>query len=1090
MRSEHIYFLLLLILLPILPAPAQTATGGSLEGVVYDAAGARMAGLPVAAENLESGEHAQTATGAKGEFRFVDLRPGRYHLSLAARGFRQPEPLLVTVALGRVTSVAVHMAVAAARETVEVREAMPAVNTTQPDFAGNIRPEEIDNLPINGRRWSNFALLTPGAVLDGDYGLISFRGISGLLNNSTVDGADNNQAFFSEERGRTRISYVISQESVREFQVNTSNFSAEYGRAAGAVVNSVTRSGGDHWRGKLFYYNRDNEFGATNPFTSVTVRDAAGNWTTRVVKPADRRQQYGGSLGGPLLPKKVFYFVSTDWQRRDFPAVGAAYDPLRLFARPCVIQTHYAAMTAATRAQVQVCGRDELYTLTRNVMPLFSSDAAAIAAFNAGIDYLSGLLGEVPRTANHQIEFGKLDFRLTQRHGLSVSYNRARWNSPGGVQSAPVVNLGRRSLGNDGVRVDTVTARLNSVFSTHFISQLRYSWGRDFEFQAPQKPLPGEPAGANGYAPEINLLSGSSGFSFGTPATLPRRALPDEYRHELAGTVSWLRGKHLFKLGADANRVHDIMDNLYAANGAYNYYYRDNFIADYYQWMQGIGTQYQGYSSFRQGYGTAAVAFNTWDVAAFVQDEWRPARRLVLSLGLRYEREVLPPPQMANPALPASQTFPRDANNFGPRFGFAWDILGDGKMSLRGGYGMYYGRISNSTISSALTDTGMAAGQRSYYFQACYLYDLTCLQGPQFPNTMVGDPYSAAAQGDVAVFDQRMQTPQIHQMDLILERQVAHNTVLSVSGLLSLGRELPKYIDINLDPASRQNVMYTFGADYYTGEEGPFNGHTLTVPVYTARLNSNFEAITNIASGVNSVYSALVVGFNRHMTSGLSFRMHYTWSHAIDDGQSSQTFTTYNGTLSPAPFTYEYDGVAHTVTRPDYGTSNFDVRHRVMASLHWTPKVLQGQKGLLHGLLNHWTIAPIVQFHTGRPFSDYVSGNPPSSIVRCAGCLGFMGTGGQYRLPFLGRNSFRLGDFFNADLRLARRIHFNDRVNLEVLAEAFNVLNHRNITGRTKTMYTTYGSTLEYNSNFNTPYSSSNTVYRERELQLGARLSF
>src|SRR5208282_3794824 len=186
---------------------------------------------------------------------------------------------------------------------------------------------------------------------DGDYGLISFRGISGLLNNSTVDGADNNQAFFGEERGRTRISYVISQASVREFQVNMANFSAEYGRAAGAAINAVTRSGGNAMHGQLFYYMRHNALGATNAFTQVPVQEPDGDWTTKVIKPLDRRQQFGGTLGGPIVKDKIFYFVTADVQRRDYPAVAAAGDVSRLFAPPCVIPKHYAEMSPADQAQ-------------------------------------------------------------------------------------------------------------------------------------------------------------------------------------------------------------------------------------------------------------------------------------------------------------------------------------------------------------------------------------------------------------------------------------------------------------------------------------------------------------------------------------------------------------------------------------------------------------------------------------------------------------------------------------------------------------------------------------------------------------------
>lgn len=350
------------------------------------------------------------------------------------------------------------------------------------------------------------------------------------------------------------------------------------------------------------------------------------------------------------------------------------------------------------------------------------------------------------------------------------------------------------------------------------------------------------------------------------------------------------------------------------------------------------------------------------------------------------------------------------------------------------------------------------------------------------------DPYSTAEGGNVAVFAHNMQNPQIHQADLILEHQVTRNTVISASYLLSLGRELPNFIDINLDPASRKNVAYSFASDYYSGLPGPYNGHTLTVPVYTARLNPNFQTITEIRSNVNASYNALVVQFNRNVSSGLGFRFNYTWSHALDFNQNSTTFTTYNNTLSPVPFTYLYDSVAHYVSRPDYGNSSYDIRHRFTGSLHWSPRAFRHSHGVLHAALDHWTIAPIVHISTGKPFSDYIGGDAP--IATCAGCLGFMGTGGQDRLPFLGRNTFRYGNLYNVDLRLARHIHFGERRSLELLAEAFNLFNHQIITSRSDTYYTVYNNTLEYDSNFNTPTAAANTIYREREIQLGARLHF
>jgi hypothetical protein len=1068
-------------------AMAQSSLSGAVGGLALDAHHAAVSGAHITLQNADTGERNESQTGADGTFRILELRPGDYSLRAESNGFSDYRISLVTVEVGRITEVEIPFTVAGKHEIVEVRDEAPAMNTTQPDFVSNVNAAAIDNLPINGRRWSNFALLTPGATLDGNFGLISFRGISGLMNNSTVDGGDNNQAFFSEERGRTRITYVISQASVREFQVNTSNFSAEYGRAAGAVVNSVTRSGGNRIHGQAFYYIRDNSLGATNAFTVVPVRDPAGNWTTEKIKPLDRRQQFGGSIGGPILKDKLFYFFNADAQRRDYPGIAAAAHPDSLFALPCVTKTHFGKLSATDQSRVQVCSSDELNTLLKKVMPAGSTDTAAINAFQAGTDYLASLLGPVRRTADHQILFSKLDYHLNPHHSLALSFNRMRWNSPGGVQSDPVVRRGIDSFGFDGVKVDMLTARLTSTLGAHTTSELRYSWGRDFEYQSPQPPAAGEPVGPSGFSPSVAVLASSTGFTFGTPTTMPRRAFPDEYRNQVAETVNWMHGRHVFKLGFDANRVHDEMNNLYAANGSYNYTYRDYFMADLYQWQHNTGTSFRGYSSYTQGFGNSAFAFNTFDGAVFVQDEWRALRRLALSFGMRYEYEGLPNPQTANPALAATKTFPSDLNNFGPRFGFAWDLMGDGKTSLRGGYGMYYGRISNSTISSAITNTGTKAAQRSYSY--CYAVTSYCsLVGPIFPTVNPSDPFTATQGGDVAVFARNMQNPQIHQADLILERQVARNTVVSVSYLLSLGRELPNFIDTNLDPNSRTNVTYTFAPDYYTGIPGPYNGHTLTVPVYTARINPNFQTITEIRSNVNSSYNAMALQFNRNVSAGLGFRFNYTWSHALDFNQNSTTFTTYNNSLSPIPFTYLLDGVSHFVARPDYGTSNYDVRHRMTGSLHWSPRVFRQSRGLLKAAFDHWTIAPIVHIATGKPFSDYVSGEAP--ITTCEGCLGFMGTGGQTRLPFLGRNTFRYGNLYNVDLRLSRRIYFGERESLEFLAEAFNLANHQIVSDRSDSFYSVYNSTLEYYSGFNTPTAAANTIYRERQVQLGARFHF
>src|SRR2546422_3928824 len=285
----------------------QSITDGAIGGTVSDQSKSLVPNAKITARNTETDREDSTTTDDTGGFRIVQLRPGTYTVMVTAQGFSPRKLEGVVVEIGRVTSLEISLAVGGATETVEVRGEAPVVDASDQDFSTNLDQTSINELPINGRRWSNFALLTPGATPDGDFGLISFRGISGLLNNNTVDGGDNNQAFFSEERGRTRLSYVISQASISEFQVNTANYSAEYGRAAGGVVNAITKSGTNKFHGSAFYYIRDNALGATNPFSVQSV--VVGGVSTKVpIKPEDRRHQFGGNIRGPPLPRQEFFF--------------------------------------------------------------------------------------------------------------------------------------------------------------------------------------------------------------------------------------------------------------------------------------------------------------------------------------------------------------------------------------------------------------------------------------------------------------------------------------------------------------------------------------------------------------------------------------------------------------------------------------------------------------------------------------------------------------------------------------------------------------------------------------------------------------
>src|SRR5216110_1956699 len=300
---------LALVAMFALSAIAQSTVTGAINGTVSNPNKEVIAGATITVKNNGTNKEATATTDDNGGFRIVNLEPGTYTVTVNGSGFAPFSNDAVVVEVGRSTTLDVPLSLQGVTGTVQVTAEAPVINTSQQDFSSNINQTSINELPINGRRWSNFAILTPGAVPDGTFGLISFRGISGLLNNNTVDGGDNNQALFAEERGRTRIPYVISKASIREFQVNTSSYSAEYGRSAGGVTNAVTKSGTNEFHGGAFFYDRNNKWGTRNPLASNTVL-VNGVFTPVGIKPVDTRYQFGGTIGGPIVKDKAFFFFS------------------------------------------------------------------------------------------------------------------------------------------------------------------------------------------------------------------------------------------------------------------------------------------------------------------------------------------------------------------------------------------------------------------------------------------------------------------------------------------------------------------------------------------------------------------------------------------------------------------------------------------------------------------------------------------------------------------------------------------------------------------------------------------------------------
>lgn len=544
---------------------AQSATTGAIGGTITDTGGALLPATTVTVKSVDTGLTRTVKTNASGEYLVTELEPGTYSATFTADGFETYHEISVVVTVGSVATVSPILKVGSVSNTVEVTDQAPLMHTEDDAISTTIDQNAIDNLPINGRRWSNFALLTPGVVSNSDgFGLLSFRGISVLLNNSTVDGADNNQAYFSEERGRTRASYSVSQGAVQEFQVNASNYSAEYGRAAGGVINTVTKSGGNQLHGELFFYDRDNDFGAENPYTTLTTQvPGSNNFVTYPYKPKDWRKQWGFGAGGPLLRNKLFWFYSYDQSQRNFPGTARASDPTLTFSPADAVLPAGTTCGSGTYSASAI-GGDAYACKLANVFGL--SYQAGAAYYTQGLGIISSFLGEIPRHADQVLNFPKLDWQINGANRLTVQYNRLRYSAPAGVETQASNFYGVSSFGNDFVKEDFGILRVTSVLSTSMVNSFLFQFGRDFEYEASQTPSPNEQPldqtlASDPLAPaappdtQIGYEFDATGFDIGRVYFLERRALPNERRLQGEDTVSWTHGLHTVKAGLELNRV-------------------------------------------------------------------------------------------------------------------------------------------------------------------------------------------------------------------------------------------------------------------------------------------------------------------------------------------------------------------------------------------------------------------------------------------------------------------------------------------------------------------------------------------------------
>ena len=641
--------LLLLLTQFNLAALAQSqAASGSIEGTITDTSGAVVAGVKVTAINTQIGLTRDTVTNSEGLYRLPVLPVGEYNLTIEKQGFATIKRDAVKVQVGEKVTLDLELGAAGAAETVNINSEAPIVETTRTQVSAIVNDKAVANLPVNGRNFIDFVLLTPGVTRDVRTGDISFGGQRGTLNSLQIDGADNNNTFFGQALGRTgsgRAPYQFSQDAVQEFQVNSNGYSAEFGRAAGAVINVVTKSGTNEFHGTAFEFYRDKSLNANTFFNNSLGRP----------RPALHVNQFGGNIGGPIIKNKAFFFFDYDGQRRRDPV------------------------------DVTILG-----TRVPSTDPNFAAQQSALAE-------LAPRTQGYPRSFNQDVFLFKGDYQVTQGNRFTARYNFQKFTGGSLENSAPpgipTTNSAAEHTGNSNVRTHTLTLSLTSVLSNKIINEFRYNYARDRE-----------PGTANTDTPEVVILQGGvTAINLGRNNFSPRETTVR--RNQFIDNIVFSLGKHSLKTGVDVN-VENIL-NFFP--GLFGGQYTFNSLADFanrrparfVQAFAGDGTT--GPTTKPNNREFSAFVQDDW--------RFSQKLTFNLGVRYDIQKMAKPPLSNPSAALAAAGIntgqVNLDKNNFAPRLGFAWNPLNSNKLVVRGGYGVFFGRTPAIMLGTAHSQNGV-----------------------------------------------------------------------------------------------------------------------------------------------------------------------------------------------------------------------------------------------------------------------------------------------------------------------------------------------------------------------------------------------
>jgi hypothetical protein len=1044
---------MLLVVLVLAAAAAGQSFRGGILGTVTDATGASVADAKVTATDTGTGLVREATTDVDGNFNFTELPLGTYTVTAVKQGFRTQLATNIQVAVEGPQRANLTLTPGRVEEKIVVEADVPLVETSSNTLGGTLQAADFQELPVNGRDFMKMLTAVPGANADpssvndspGSFGVFSVNGNRGRSNNFLLDGTDMNDGFRNDnainEGGVFGIPATLLPVDAIDEMAILNNTEAEYGRNSGSIVNIVTKSGTNHFHGSVFEYFRNNALDARNFFNCAQAPclfDAPPN-----PQNAFHNNQFGGSLGGPIIKDKTFFLFAYEGQRED---VG--------FPAPATIPSQ--AMIAAN---TPIGGINPIIQniLSRNpwgVLPATGSntDLSQNVEINApSTNRLDSLITKIDQHIGH-------DDLLTGRYYFGDS-----------SQSAPLAIVGGNVLpGFNTVvptRVQVVSLSFTHVISPRLLAEFRGGWNRFAEtFSAQDASLNPATLGLNtsnanfttqDYGLPVISVAGLAGL--GANKSNPRGRVDTNWQY--LNNFSYNRGSHNWKFGFEFRRT--------SVNQYFDLTHRGKLTFDSFaQFLEGSADS-GAFSSYQTAGNSHRNTYQN-NYAFYLQDSFRLSHRLTLNYGLRWDYygvigeknglfSVLNSSdslvQVGGSGGPSS-LYPKDYNNFSPRIGIAYDVFGTGKTVVRAGYGFAYDAFSQDFFAGQIPYTSLNAGPLfndigprpiSYGFlDPNALLPATCGSAGAIPvpnsNICTGPVYSGFGPEDVFTVDQRLRTPYVQNYNLNVEQDLTHHTAISVAYVGSAGRKLFRFTDLNQAPPDTGiRPLTALGLPYYY--------------------------VLNFQSTAISSYNSLQTNLKIRDLHGFTSTVNYTYSHSIDTASDGQDY---------APFQAQPDNSFNV--RNERSNSGFDVRQRF--SWLWNYKIPESHSMRL--LTGGWGVSGVVTLATGMPFSllDYnsyntingngefyerpdVVGNPwagtggPANFINlqafAAPCTGGpVGTppvftcSGNYHFGSAPRNGFYGPHYRNFDFSLKKDTQLTERVAMQLSADFFNIFNHPN----------------------------------------------